>query len=304
MNRIFQLLLLLPFLLLSNCKSKSVENDQKNHMEIQGHRGDRGNFPENTIPAFLSAVEKGVDVLELDVVVSQDRKVVVSHEPVMSSEYMLTPSGKPVSEEEEENLNLYRMDYESIRQYDAGSRGNENFPAQEKEKTFKPLLVEVFDTVEEYIRSRDLRSVKYNIEIKSEPSQYGDFMPFPEEFVNLVMQDIADKGVGDKVNIQSFDPAVLNLLRKINPKVPIAFLVESGGVTENLQRLDFRPEIYSPHFSLLSSKAVDSIKSLGMKVIPWTVNEEEDIQHMIELGVDGIISDYPERVIKAMSNEQ
>ena len=267
-------------------------------MEVQGHRGDRGNFPENSIPAFISAVKKGVDVLEMDVVISADKKVVVSHEPYMASEYMLTPEGKPVLAGQEEDFNIFRMDYDSVLKFDGGSAGNLSFPRQQKMKTHKPLFSEVIDSVENYIRYHKLKSVGYNIELKSQPENYGTYQPFPEEFIDLVIEQVKTKGVEDKIVIQSFDARLLNLLRKKYPEIPISFLVGNGSLVENLSRLDFKPEIYSPDYVLLKNKKnVDSIKALGMKVIPWTVNEKRYIKQMIRFQVDGIITDYPERML-------
>lgn len=269
----------------------------ENVIEVQGHRGDRGNFPENSIPAFLSAVKKGVDVLELDVVISKDRKVVVSHEPFMSSHYMLDSEGKAISKDKERSFNLYEMTYDSIRKFDGGSGGNSNFPMQQKQKTYKPLLSEVFDSIEEYIAKNNLKPVRYNIEIKSEKSDYGERQPEPEVFVQMVMKIIQEKKVEKKINIQSFDPAVLNVMHKKYPQIKLAYLVGEGALSKNLSKLDFKPEIYSPHYKLLNKEAVDSLRLLKMKIIPWTVNDDTAIDNMIQLQVDGIITDYPERVL-------
>ena len=301
LNALFTCLCLLNI----SCKSPSKMAQKKliDQIEVQGHRGDRGNFPENTVPGFISAVRKGVDVLELDVVISKDNKVVVSHEPFMSSEYMLTPTGNRISKNEEKSYNLYQMDYDSIRSFDAGTGVNVKFPFQKKIRTHKPLLKEVIDTVENYTYSHELPKVSYNIEIKSRAEEYGIYQPFPEEFVELVMKVITEKEIGKRVIIQSFDPRPLNILRRKYPEIKIAFLVESGSLQENLSELDFKPEIYSPHFSLLKDEAeVKSIKAAGMQVVPWTVNEKEEIARMIDLKVDAIISDYPERVLELLKN--
>ncbi|MBW1655192.1 glycerophosphodiester phosphodiesterase family protein [Flavobacterium quisquiliarum] len=273
----------------------------KRTIEVQGHRGDRGNFPENSIPAFISAVKKGADVVELDVVISKDQKVVVSHEVFMSSQYMLDSEGKPIIKEKEKSYNLYEMTYDSIRKFDSGSRGNTAFPMQQKQKTYKPLLSEVIDSVEEYIAKNNLKPVRYNIEIKSEKSDYGKRQPEPGAFTDLVMKIIKDKGIERKINIQSFDPAVLNVMHKRYPKTKIAYLVGEGSVSKNLLLLDFKPEIYSPHYKLLNQKAVDSLRLLKMKIIPWTVNDDKAIDNMIQLQVDAIITDYPEKVLQKLT---
>jgi glycerophosphoryl diester phosphodiesterase len=166
-------------------------------------------------------------------------------------------------------------------------------------------LSEVIDTIENYVMSQELKPVGYNIEIKSDPKNYGSFQPYPEEFVDLVMQVIKGGNIEEKVVMQSFDPEPLHILRENYPKIPVSFLVENGSINENLGKLNFLPEIYSPHFSLLKdSTTVSAIKTKGLQVIPWTVNERQDIQRMIDLKVDAIISDYPEKVISLLKKQQ
>jgi len=292
----------------SSCKSNNEINKEEKaniassvKIEVQGHRGERGNFPENSLPGFISAVKKGVDVLELDVVISKDKKVVVSHEPFMSSLYMLTPEGDSIPKESEQSYNFYEMAYDSIKKFDAGSKGNRLFPDQKKISTYKPLLSEVIDSVENHIKTNKLEPVRYNIELKSVPSLYGRYQPHPAEFVELVMQVIQEKEIEDKINLQSFDPVILNVLRKKYPGIEVAYLVSGEGILKNLALLDFTPEIYSPHYALIKNEQyVDSIKALEMRLIPWTVNEKEVIKEMIRLKVDGIITDYPARVLEAL----
>ncbi|HEU0126446.1 glycerophosphodiester phosphodiesterase family protein [Flavobacterium sp.] len=285
---------LITVLAIYSCGSQKAKTSK---IEVQGHRGDRGNFPENSIPAFISAVNKGVDVLELDVVISKDQKVVVSHEPFISSQYMSDFAGNPIAKDKEKSYNLYEMTYDSIRKFDGGSRGNANFPNQQKQKTYKPLLSELIDTIEHYIAKNNLKPVRYNIEIKSEKSDYGKRQPEPEVFTQMVMKIIKEKGIEKKINIQSFDPTVLNVMHKKYPKTKLAYLVGEGTIAENLLLLDFKPEIYSPHYKLLNKEAVDSLRLLKIKIIPWTVNDDKAIDNMIQLKVDGIITDYPEKVI-------
>jgi len=300
MIRIIKSLFLLTVVLTAfNCATKS-QNSQKTAIEVQGHRGDRGNFPENTIPAFLSAVKKGAAVIELDVVISKDQKVVVSHETFMSAQYMSDIEGNPITKEKERSYNLFEMTYDSIKKFDSGSRGNAGFPAQQKMKTYKPLLSEMIDSVENYIARNKLKPVRYNIEIKSEKEDYGKRQPQPEQFCAMVMKVIKDKGVEKKINIQSFDPVILNVMNKSYPKTVIAFLTGEGNLIKNLSKLDFTPEIYSSNFKLLNREEVDSLRFMKIKIIPWTVNEEKDIDRMLELKVDGIITDYPERVLKKL----
>lgn len=304
MRRAKFLFLFLLFSVFGCLGEKSITSEKVNaepgsgKIEVHGHRGDRGNFPENSIPAFLSAVKKGVDFLEMDVVISKDKKVVVSHEPYMASLFMLTAAGESIPESFERSFNLYKMDYDSIRQFDSGSKGNNSFPNQQKITTYKPLLSEVIDSVETFIAAEDLRPVMYSIELKSDKAEYYISQPAPEEFVKIVMEVISQKSIEDKVIIQSFDPEILNLMHSKHPEIEVAYLVADEGIEKNLKLLNFTPAIYSPHFKLVrDEKFVDSVRAKEMRLVPWTVNELKEIQSLIEMGVDGIISDYPERVI-------
>lgn len=296
-------LVLLSFIIMMNCetqKNKKTINSQQ-HVEVQGHRGDRGNLPENTIAGFLSALHKGVDVLELDVVISKDKKVVVSHEPYMSSVYISTPSDSRILKSEEKRYNLYTMTYDSIKSFVSGLRGNINFPEQLKQKAHKPLLSEVFKTIENDVKAKHLHTVNYNIELKSQSENYGIYQPHPAEFISLVMQVIQEMNLEDRIILQSFDPNLLNIAHTKYPHIKMSYLVANSGIEKNLKLLHFKPQIYSPNFKLLKDKkTVDSIKNLEMKLIPWTVNRKEDIYTMFQLHVDGIITDYPERVMEVL----
>ena len=266
---------------------------------VAGHRGEAGHFPENSIEGFLSAVRKGVDALEMDVVISADKKVVVSHEPYMASHYVLDPKGEPISKQSE--YNIYEMEYQSIRKFDAGLKYNKDFPKQKKISSYKPLLEEVIDSIENVISKEGLKSIEYMIEIKSDPQNYNYSQPEPTEFIDLVMNVILQKGIEERSIIKSFDPNILNRLHEKHPQIQTSFLVSKKGIKKNLSQLNFLPDYYSPRHKLVANKEyVDSVKSRGMKLVPWTVNRKRKIQKLLSLGVDGIITDYPERVIKQL----
>lgn len=289
--------------MLISCKQGKKETEtgvsaQAVDVEIQGHRGERGYMPENSIAGFIQAIKDSVDVIEMDVVISADSQVVVSHESFMSSKYVSMPSGEPVSSENEKELNLYKMTYDSIRKFEAGKNGNPDFPDQQRLSTYKPLLKEVIDSVEGFIAKNNLNPVGYNIEIKSSRPEYGKFQPQPEEFVQMVMKVVIENNIEGPVNIQSFDPEILNLMHRKFPEMKLAFLVSQPGIDKNLGKLNFIPEIYSPNYQLVrSEKFVDSIHSKTMRLIPWTVDDTLAIKEMLRLKVDGIITDYPERVL-------
>lgn len=270
---------------------------QQQQQDVQGHRGARGLMPENTIPAMKKALDLGVTTLELDVCISKDKLPLVSHEPYFSAAITLTPEGNAIPEAAEKNYNLYEMTYREIRKYDVGSKPHPDFPAQQKIAAYKPLLAELIDSVEHYASSRNLPPPHYNIEIKSSPEGDRLYHPEPVEFVALVMQVVEDKGIQERVILQSFDPRVLEEVHSKHPDRRIASLVSNlNELEDNLQRLSFQPDVYSPYHKLVSRKIIKACHAKGMGIIPWTVNSKARIRQLVRMGVDGIITDYPDRV--------
>lgn len=270
--------------------------------DLQGHRGARGLMPENTIPAFQKAVDLGVDTIELDVVVTEDERIIVSHEPWFSHNITTKPDGSPVTEEEEMELNIYGMTYQETQQYDVGKKGHPSFPNQERMEAKKPLLSDVIRNIENYTEEQSLSDVKYNIETKSEPTRYGVYYPQPEKFArllnDLLMELDEEFGMLDRVIIQSFDPATLVEFRKLNPNVLLAMLVANNqSIQYYVDQLGFIPEVWSPNYQLVSPQLIAEAHARGMKVIPWTVNTTEEMKDLIEMGVDGIITDYPDSAV-------
>ena len=271
--------------------------------DIEGHRGCRGLMPENTIPAFLKALDLGVTTLEMDVVISQDRQVVVSHEPYFNAAFSIKPDGTPVEKSEQKSLVLYQMPYADIKRYDVGSNGNPAFPEQQHRKAHKPLLSEVIDFAEAYRQAQNLPMFSYNIELKSEASEYNKSQPEPEPFCSLVQTVLKEKLAPDRLIIQSFDFAILKHWKKemdsgTYPKVRLSALVENMRSPEkNLEELGFKPDIYSPYYRLLSQDKIARLHELGIKVIPWTVNQRDDMERLKAWRVDGLITDYPDRTM-------
>ena len=262
-------------------------------IDWQGHRGARGILPENTLPAFKKALELGVKTLELDVVISRDLKVIVSHDPWMTPEFCLTPEGEAIPKDAD-LPNLFQMSYKEIERYDCGSIGNSKFPDQEKIRTSKPLLSEVFKLAEKYCKDKMRNEIYYNIEIKSNPTWDGKYQPEYEEFCDIVYNTIDAYVPWKRVNIQSFDHRILQYFNEKYPDVRLALLEESNSnVEEVIEELGFSPEIYSPYYKLMKPKKVKWLHDNGLKVIVWTVNTTEDMKDMINMGVDGIITDYP-----------
>ncbi len=267
--------------------------------DVQGHRGARGLKPENTIPAFLTALDTGVTTLEMDLAVTKDKQIIVSHEPWMSANICLDPSGKSFTEKDEKKFNIYQMSYNQIKQFDCGSKGNEKFPTQQKIQASKPLLTDVITAVEDHIRSYSRYEVDYNIEIKSEKESDDKFHPSPEEFSELVFNLVDQYLPWERVVIQSFDFRVLKYWHKVHPEVRLAALVENlNSIDYNLDELGFTPTIYSPNYKLLSKDKVEYLHKKKIRVIPWTVNEISTMLSLKGMGVDGFITDYPDRARK------
>jgi glycerophosphoryl diester phosphodiesterase len=264
--------------------------------DLQGHRGARGLRPENSIPAFLLALDSGVTTVELDLAVTKDNKLIVSHEPWISAAICLQADETPISSKEEKKFNIYQMTYEEVQLFDCGSKGNSQFPEQVKMRVSKPLLTDVIVAIEDHIRSYTQYEVDYNIEIKSAPEDDNKFSPAPEHFSELVFNLIDQYLPWERIVIQSFDFRVLKYWHEKHPEVRLAALVENSKSAEkNLSDLGFKPSIYSPNFKLLNREKVLALQRQKIRVIPWTVNEIADMKKMRSFGVDGFITDYPNR---------
>ncbi len=271
-------------------------NSYSQNFDIQGHRGCRGILPENSIPAFKKALELGVTTIELDVVVSKDQKIVVSHEPYFSAGICSGPEGKVITDENEKTYNIYQLNYEEIKGFDCGSKGNSRFPEQEKMVVYKPLLEEVIKMSEEYCSEIGRKPPSYNIELKSLEEQYQTYQPVPKKFCDLVFDVIRNLVPVTRITIQSFDHEVLRYWKISYPQYEIALLEGSiSNPDKAIRELGFDPDIYSPYYKLLNQKKVRDLFDREIKVIPWTVNEKEDMKELVEWGVNGLITDYPDR---------
>lgn len=262
----------------------------------QGHRGCRGLMPENTIPAMLKAIDLGVTTLEMDVVISKDKKVIVSHDLYFNENITTTPEGKSLTKTEAAKRLIYTMTYDSIAKYDVGMKPYPAFPQQQKIAVHKPLLADLLDNCEAYAKEKGT-TIRYNIEIKSKPGNDGIKHPPVEEYVDLAMTVINAKKIASQTTIQSFDTRALQAVHRKYPNVITALLIEGNdkrSLDVQLQQLGFTPSIYSPHFSLVTPSLLQQCHQREIKVIPWTVNTIEEIKKQKQMGVDGIISDYPD----------
>ncbi len=262
--------------------------------DIQGHRGARGIMPENTIPAMIKGLQLGATTLEMDIVISKDKQAVVSQEPYFNHEFSLTPDGKPITLKDEKKYNIYKMDYAEVKKFDVGSKVHPRFLGQQKFKAYKPLLGELIDSVEAYVKLNKLAKPDYNIETKLIRKGDGEFQPSPEEYVEIIMDIVKKKKLEKRVIIQSFDIRTLQYVHQKYPKIRTSLGIdEKEDFENNIKDLGFNPTIYSPYSVLVGKTLVDKCHAAGIKIIPWTVNSIKDIQYLMGLGVDGIITDYP-----------
>ena len=297
---------LLIFIILSVCiqcgqQSTSDVSDEGGSLDLQGHRGMRGLFPENSILGFLKALELGVNTLELDIVMSGDTQLVVSHEPFISSAICQYPGGRQIPKKTEKELNMYHMTYNEIKVFDCGSLFNNDFLLQEKSRISKPLLTEVLDTVEQVATAKG-QLIHYNIELKSELASEGIYHPEVAVFCQAAYQVVNDQVDWRRITIQSFDFRILRYFNKHYPEVQLALLIENELSWKlNIDSLGFKPEIYSCDYALLSAVIISELQEKNMKVIPWTVNDSLDMRQLIHWGVNGLITDYPNIALQILN---
>jgi len=252
---------------------------------IYGHRGCRGNFPENTIIAFQEALKMGADGIELDVVVNVDKQLVVSHEPYFKKEFCLNSERKPI--EDEKVYNIFKMKQSEISWFDCGSIGNPKFPEQKKIAAYKPLLSDFFKEV-------DLKDKVLLFEIKSEKEEYGISQPHPKEFVDLILAETKDFKQQENLIFMCFDPEILEELHLRNVPNKLVYLTYKPMSSKQLlKEISFKPYALGMFYATASKAAINYAHAQDVKVFTWTVNEAKTGEKLIKRGVDGLITDYP-----------
>lgn len=267
------------------------------NFDKEGHRGCRGLMPENTIPAMLTAIDFGVSTLETDACITKDNKVILSHEPFFNHEISTKPTGELVVETEEKSLNIFTMLYADVKKFDVGLRPHPRFPQQQKLAVSKPLLSDMIDAVDQYCLQKNKPLPQYNIETKCKPETDEIYHPKPAVFVELIMAVINEKKIANRVIIQSFDIRTLQYLHEKYPSIKTALLVEEVDpkiFALQLKNLGFMPTIYSPAFVLVTPLLVKQCRDAGISLIPWTVNNIETMTELKKMGVNGVITDFPD----------
>ncbi len=273
--------------------------DLTKYVDVQAHRGGAGLMPENTIEAMKHALDMGVNTLELDLQVSEDGQIVVSHDPYFHHRYAIRPDGSHVKKEDPKEY-IYTMPYSEVAKYDVGSRPSEVWPEKACVKTVKPLAEDLIDFVENYCKEKGYSPVRYNIEIKSKAGVgEGQNWPTYDAFATACCKFLFSKYLGDRLVVQSFDARALNYIHEKYPEFILSYLVDAKApdFETYMAKLKFTPQWLSPHHSITDEELVKKCREKGIKVVPWTVDKPEDIERMIKLGVEAIISNYPDRVL-------
>lgn len=313
MKRNIYLLFTILIIGTNSCQKESQTFDK------QAHRGGRASMPENTIPAMKHALDRKATTLEMDVQITSDSQVILSHDPYLSPLITTQPNGQPLSENQAETYIIYQMTYDSIKKFDVGIKPHPNFPKQQKINTYKPLLSDLIDSCENYTQQTHATPPYYNIETKSNVYTDNIYHPEPQIFVDLLMKVIKQKNIQKRVIIQSFDPRTLEIIHNQYPDIKTALLVEKitskeletlykkfpdtpiekfylkpmheFGTEEDLMHLTFTPDIYSPDHHLVTDSMIQICHQKNIKIIPWTVNDKKEYIKLKKMGVDGIITD-------------
>ena len=285
--------------------------------DAQGHRGARGLAPENTLPAFERALEIGVNTLELDIGVTADGTVVVAHDPYLNPAITRDASGRWLAGK---GPTLRSLTLAQLQAYDVG-RINPDTPYAKtfstqvpRDGTRVPTLASLFALV----RDRGIHDVRFNIETKINPTQPDETVN-PEQMVRALLNTVREAGLTRRVTIQSFDWRTLQIVQGVEPAIPTVYLSIQTANTDNIRdgawTAGFRiaehgsvPKmvkaaggaVWSPNGGAVTEALVKEAQGIGLKVIPWTINNPADMERLIGWGVDGIITDYPDRLRTVM----
>lgn len=287
-------------------------------LDLQGHRGARGLLPENTLPAFARALSIGVATLELDTAITRDGVVVVSHDAVLNPDITRDNDGRWL---DRGNLEIHALTWDELQRYDVGRIRPQTAYAQRflsqqpADGTRIPRLADVFALT----RRAGNHEVRFNIETKISP-EHPQRTPPPETFARALIALVRAEKLESRVTIQSFDWRTLQVVQREAPQIATVYLSAQQPWQDNIRADDTQSPwtadlhvsrfggslprlvkaaggaVWSPYFGDLGTESLREARALGLKVVVWTVNEPADIARMIDWGVDGIISDYPDRL--------
>lgn len=250
-------------------------------IQVHGHRGARAVLPENTLPAFEYAIEVGADAIELDLAVTRDNVLVVSHDPTLNPAICTSPGGSPV---------IRRLTLAELRRWDCGSLKNPEFPRQ---KTVPGAKI---PTLDEVLALAGRGDFLFNIETKLSADK-PELAPPPDEFARLIVEAVRRRKLESRVMVQSFDFRTLHAMKKLAPGIPLAALYSRGDRDFVSVAREAGAGIIAPHYSLVTPERVGAAHQAGLTVIAWTANDERVWQSLIAAGADGIITDDPAGLI-------
>jgi glycerophosphoryl diester phosphodiesterase len=269
------------FLVLCLLVTNIVASEPSRRIEVHGHRGARGLRPENTLPAFEYAIAQGVDVLELDLAVTKDGVIVVSHDPILHP---------PVCSGPQPMAAIHELTLAEVKQWDCGRIQNPGFPRQQAiPGTRMPTLEEVFALAPK-------GSFKFNIETKIF-AEHPELSPPPDEFVRLVLALIRKYHLESRTILQSFDFRTLHEMRKQAPEIQLAALYEGPARSFVEITREAGADMISPNYHLVTPEQVRAAHAAGIPVVPWTPDTAADWNRLIDAGVDAIITDDPAGLI-------
>lgn len=285
---------------ISSCttpKQTKMENSNFPTFSYEGHRGARGLYPENSIGAMKVAIDlPKVTTLEMDCHITKDKKVVVYHDDYLNPKFVTYKDGKELKGKDIKGT-IYGYSWKDLANFDLGMKGNVDFPKQQKTPTKISLLADLIEQSEAYAKTKRQAPMFYNIETKSKDGKDHEWHPAPQEFSDLILEVVIEKGIAPRTVIQSFDKRTIQYINKHYPQIKTSYLIDAKNtktIKELVADLGFKPFIISPNYKIVNADFVKSAHELGIKVIPWTVNSKEEITALEQLKVDGIISDYPD----------
>ena len=294
--------------------------------DVQGHRGTRGLAPENTIAAFQRALDIGITTVETDLAVTKDGVLVISHDPYLNPDFVRGPDGVWLAAK---GPTIHALTLAELKRYDIGrlnpaSAYARQFPLQQPADGQRfPTLAELFA-----LAQASAKSVRFNLETKITPTSGGE-TPDPKTFAKLTVDAIRKAGLAARVTVQSFDWRTLLEVKQLAPDIETACLTIETENFDSVQRNSGKPSPWHAGLDLaqygsslprlvkaagcstwsmfwrnLTLEEMAEAQRLGLKVLPWTVNDPADMARLIDWRVDGIITDYPDRLRKVMADRK
>lgn len=274
--------------------------DLSRSLDVQAHRGGAGLMPENTFSSMKNAINLGVNTLEMDLQVSADGKIVVSHDRFFHPRYSIRPDGTPVLPGQPKEY-LYTMPYDSIAKYEVGLKPSTVWPEKKNISERKPLAKELISFIENYTKVNSLTPMRYNIEIKSSEGK-GEGKNWPEyhEFADKCIELLKSFNLGSRLVVQCFDTRTLNYIHEKYPDIILSYLTDVEDTDWNIfmGKLNFVPTWLSPNYKIVDKEFVEQCHARGMKIVPWTCDDPAEMKKQISYGIDGLITNYPDRLLK------